>query len=77
MLDLKLHITSNPEVLFGKPAIKNTRIVVDLILEKMAFGDSIEELLDSYPSITIDDINACLLFAAETIKNEIVIPRAS
>jgi len=43
----------------------------------MASGDSIEELLDSYPSIIIDDINSFLLFAAETIKNEIVIPRAS
>jgi uncharacterized protein (DUF433 family) len=43
----------------------------------MASGDSIEELIDSYPSITIEDVNACLLFAADTIKNEIVIPRAS
>jgi len=43
----------------------------------MASGDSIEDLIDSYPTITRDDINACLLFAAESIKNEIVIPRAS
>jgi uncharacterized protein (DUF433 family) len=77
MIDWKLYITSNPEVLFGKPAIKNTRIGVDLILEKMASGDSIEVLLDSYPSITKNDINACLLFAADSIKNEISIPRAS
>jgi uncharacterized protein (DUF433 family) len=77
MLDWKLYITSTPGILFGKPAIKNTRIGVDLILEKLAAGDSIDELIDSYPSITKDDIIACLLFAAESIKNEIVIPRAS
>lgn len=74
MLDWKLHITSDPEVLFGKPAIKNTRIGVDLILEKLAAGDTIEDLIDSYPTITKDDINACLLFAAESIKNELNLP---
>lgn len=71
------YIESNPEVLFGKPTIKNTRLGVDLILEKIAFGDSIEDILDAYPNITKDDIVACLLFAADSIKNEVNIPRAS
>jgi len=71
------HITSNPKVLFGKPIIINTRIPVDLILEKLANGDTVEDLLAAYPKITREDITACLYFAAESIKNEVVHSNAS
>jgi len=57
--------------MFGKPVIKNTRITVELILEKLADGYSFQDLLNAYPSITNDDIKACLLFASESVKNEI------
>jgi uncharacterized protein (DUF433 family) len=77
MIDWALHIESNPEKLFGKPVIVNTRIPVDLILEKLAAGDTIEDLIEAYPKITKDDIKACLLFAADSIKNEIVFSKAS
>jgi uncharacterized protein (DUF433 family) len=77
MIDWTLHIESTPEILYGKPVIRNTRIPVDLILEKLAAGDTNEDLLDAYPKITRDDIAACLLFAAESIKNEIILSKAS
>ncbi len=77
MVDWKLHIESNPDILFGKPIIKNTRISVSLILEKLAAGDSVADILDAYPDLKNEDINACLLFASDSIKNEIVIPKAS
>ena len=77
MIDWRLHIESNPDVLYGKPTLKNTRIPVDLILEKLASGDSVEDLLDAFPNIDKVAINACLLFAAESVKNEIVFPIAS
>ncbi len=77
MVDWTLHIETNPEKLFGKPVIMNTRVPVDLILEKLAAGDSIEDLLDAYPKISKEDITACLLFAADAIKNEIVFSKAS
>jgi len=77
MIDWTLHIESNTEKLFGKPVIINTRIPVDLILEKLAVGDTIDDLIEAYPQITKDDITACLIFAADSIKNEIVIPKAS
>ena len=77
MIDWKLYIESNPEILFGKPVIKKTRIPVDLILEKLAAGDTIEDLTDAYPQITKDAITACLLFAADSIKNEIIHSKAS
>ncbi|MEP7267268.1 MAG: DUF433 domain-containing protein [Saprospiraceae bacterium] len=73
MIDWTKHIESNPKILLGKPVILSTRIPVNLILEKLAGGDTIPELLEAYPGINKDDINACLLFAAETIKNEILI----
>ncbi len=77
MVNWKTHIESNPEKLFGKPVIVNTRIPVDLILEKIAAGDTTEELLEAYPKLSKDDITACLLFAADTIKNEVIFSLAS
>lgn len=77
MTDWTLHITSKPEILFGKPVIVNTRIPVDLILEKIAVGDTTDDLLQAYPNLTKEDITACLLFAADTIKNEIIHAKAS
>ena len=77
MIDWTLHLESDPEKLFGKPVIINTRIPVDLILEKLAVGDTIDDLLDAYPGITRDDIAACLVFAADSIKNEVIISKAS
>ena len=77
MIDWTLHIETNPEKLFGKPVIKNSRIPVDLILEKLAAGDTVNDILDSYPKINKDDVTACLLFAADSIKNEIVYLKVS
>ncbi len=68
MTDWKLHIESKPEILFGKPVIKNTRIPVNLLLEKLAEGDSIDDLLLAYPNIVREDIVSCLLFASDSIK---------
>ena len=65
MINWAQHLSSNPEILFGKPVIVNTRIPVDLILEKLASGDSVEDLLDAYPNLKKEDIMACLLFAAD------------
>jgi uncharacterized protein (DUF433 family) len=77
MIDWTLHIESNPGKLYGKPVIKNTRIPVDLILEKLGSGDSLEDLLAAYPNITREDISACLLFASDSVKNEVIISKAS
>jgi len=63
--------------MFGKPVIIGTRIPVDLLLEKLAAGDTNEDLLEAYPNSTKDDIVACLVFAADVIKNEIIFSKAS
>jgi len=59
--------------MFGKACIKNTRIPVDLILEKLGKGYTIEELLAAYPKISEEDIKACMLYASASISNIIEI----
>ncbi len=77
MIDWTLHIETTPEKLYGKPVIKNTRIPVDLILEKLAAGDTVDDLIEAYPKLTKESISACLQFAADSIKNEVVFSKAS
>ena len=63
-------ITVNPEVLVGKPIIRGLRISVDQILKAMAGGVTIEELLDDYPELEKEDIQAALLYASNLINEE-------
>ncbi len=62
MTDYKNHIEANPEVMFGKPCIKGTRVPVDLILERLTEGWVFEDLLDAYPRLKKEDILACIEF---------------
>lgn len=50
------YIESTPRVLFGKPVIVGTRIAVDLILEKLSLGDTIEQILEAYPTLSKEQI---------------------
>lgn len=62
--DYRLFITSNPNILFGKPAIKDTRIAVEHILDELAGGTTIEQLLEEYPRLTRKAVYAAIAFAA-------------
>ena len=63
-------IEINPDVMLGKPVIKGTRIPVELIIRKLGEGAVLEDLLDAYPNLKKDDIQAALLYAAEHMGNE-------
>lgn len=63
-------IGSDPDILVGKPAVKGTRISVELVLGWLAQGWTHEMLLQSYPQLSNDDILACLAFAAEMLRDE-------
>jgi len=63
-------IERNPKVMMGKPVIKGTRIPVELILRKLSEGATLEELLDAYPHLSREDIQAALAYAAETLALE-------
>jgi uncharacterized protein (DUF433 family) len=67
-------IVSDPAVMMGKPVIKGTRITVELILEKLAAGETIEQVLEAYPHLTREGIQAALSFAAEALRSDVVYP---
>ena len=69
-----LLIESNPKVMMGKPVIKGTRLTVELILEKLAAGETFEQMLDAYPRLTPQAIYAALRFAAQALKADVVYP---
>lgn len=70
---IKDRIETKPGVMLGKPVIKGTRIPVELIVRKLGEGASIEDLLDGYPNLKRQDIHAALIYAAETLSNEIIV----
>ena len=67
-------ITSDPAVMMGKPVIAGTRITVELILEKLAAGETIEQILEAHPRLTREAIQAALAFAAEALRADVVYP---
>lgn len=69
-MNYKDRISTNPQVMLGKPVIKNTRVTVELILKKLSEGASIEELIEQYPRITKEDIFAVLSYSADVISKE-------
>ena len=58
----------NPKIMFGKPIIAGTRIPVEIILEKLAIGEAVEDILQDYPRLTKDDIHAAISFANKLVK---------
>jgi uncharacterized protein (DUF433 family) len=63
-------IEINPQVLVGKPVIKGTRLAVEFIVELLASGWSEQQIIDNYPGLTIEDLHACLHYAADTLMSE-------
>ncbi len=72
-MDKKL-IVSDPEVMMGKPVIVGTRITVELILDKLASGETIDQILKAHPRLTEDAIYAAIGFAAETLRADVIYP---
>lgn len=69
-------IDVNPDVLAGKPVIRGTRLSVQLILNLLAHGETVESVLAEYPYITSDDIRACMLFANRVLEDNFFLPLA-
>lgn len=62
-------ITINPDVCNGKPVISGTRITVQTVLEFLAAGDSVEDVLEEYPSLQPADVRACFDYASKVMAN--------
>jgi uncharacterized protein (DUF433 family) len=77
MNDIIEKIKVNPEVCHGKPVIRDTRYTVESMIEYLAGGDSIDDILDEFPDLDREDLLACLAFAAQSMRfKDIIIPAA-
>lgn len=66
----------SPRVMTGKPVIKGTRLTVEYILNLLAHGATIQEIMAEYDGLTQEDIRACILFASKTLENTAFMPLA-
>ena len=69
-------IRSDPAIMMGKPVVVGTRIPVELILEKLAAGETIDQLIEAHPRLTRESILAALAFAAQALRADVVYPIA-
>jgi uncharacterized protein (DUF433 family) len=70
--ELARHISIDPQVCFGRPVIRGTRIWVSLIVDNLAEGIGEDELLQAYPQLTREDLRAALAFAAEMTRERVL-----
>jgi uncharacterized protein (DUF433 family) len=70
-------IQSDPAILQGKPVVAGTRITVELILDKLAAGESVEQILEAHPRLTRDTVLAAIAFAADALKADVIYPTAA
>jgi uncharacterized protein (DUF433 family) len=62
-------IAINPNVMVGKPVIRGTRLTVEYILNLLAHGSTMEEIVNEYQGLTREDVRACILFATKSLEN--------
>lgn len=67
-------IASDPKIMMGKPVVAGTRITVELILEKLAAGETTEQILSEHPRLTGEAVRAAIAFAAEALRADVVYP---
>jgi len=67
-------IKSDPSVMMGKPVIAGTRITVEFILERLAAGETVEQIIQAHPRLTEKGVRAALAFAAEALRADVVYP---
>ena len=77
ILDWQRYIHTDPNIAFGKPVIRGTRISAEFVLELYAGGLTDEEVLENYPHLTIEGIRAVFAFAAQCVSEKQVRPRSN
>ena len=71
-MDWQEHISVDPQVCHGKACIHGTRVMVSVVLDNLAAGLSVDEVLRSYPSVTREAVNAAIAYAAELARERVV-----
>jgi uncharacterized protein (DUF433 family) len=74
MMDWRKYIYSDFKIMMGKPVIIGTRITVELVLEKIAAGETFEQILEAHPRLTDEAIRAAVAFAAEALRADVIYP---
>jgi uncharacterized protein (DUF433 family) len=69
-MDLENRIEVNPNIMMGKPVIRGTRITVELILERLQSGETVEQIANSLKNIDKDDVYAAIEYAIDSLKRE-------
>lgn len=77
MNEARNYIEINPKIMMGKPVIKGTRITVEIILEKLAEGEFLKDILIAYPHLTTEQLKAAITFAAANLRADTIYPLAS
>jgi uncharacterized protein (DUF433 family) len=72
--ELLERIVLNPKVMVGKPVIRGTRLTVEYILNLLAHGATVADILEEYKGLAQEDIQACLLFATQSLANMSFMP---
>jgi len=67
-------VISDPRIMMGKPVVRGTRITVELILQKLAAGESVDQILSEHPRLTREGVRAAIAFAAEALRADVVYP---
>jgi len=65
---LSERIVEDPAILLGKPTVRGTRIPVELVLEHLAYNLDLDDLFTAYPSLTPEDVQACLAYAGRSVR---------
>ena len=69
-MDWRQRIEVNPQVLVGKPVIKGTRISVEFVVDLLARGYDVKQIIQQYDHLTTEDIQACLAYASDVLSSE-------
>jgi uncharacterized protein (DUF433 family) len=67
-------ISSDPKIMMGKPTVAGTRITVESILEKLAAGETVEQIVTAHPRLTPEGVRAAIAFAADVLRADVVYP---
>lgn len=67
-------IATDPAVMVGKPVVRGTRLTVEYVLNLLAHGATVEEILDEYHGLTREDVQACILFATRSLESTSFMP---
>jgi uncharacterized protein (DUF433 family) len=73
-MDYRVRIIRDPQVCGGEPVIKGTRVTLRTVLASLAEGDSLEEILEAFPTLTSEDVRAVIAFAAASAEEDLPVP---